>query len=225
MPSVLITGTNRGIGLECARQYASEGWAVHAACRDPESARELSAIPGLHIHRLDVTDHDAVDRLATELDGPLDVLIANAGVMGPRGMTQTFGSLDYEEWRNVFEVNVYGAVKTCEAFTPHLEKTGGRMAVITSKMGSIEDTSGGMTIYRTSKAALNMAMVAATAGLQAKKIAVGIFHPGWVQTDMGGPSALITTEQCVSGLRQQIGKLTPTAKPQFLSYAGEVIPW
>ncbi|MEM9234509.1 MAG: SDR family oxidoreductase [Pseudomonadota bacterium] len=226
MPNMFITGANRGIGLEFARQYAAEGWNVHAACRSPESANDLKALNGVTVHKLDVMDHAAIDRLAAELNIPFDVVIANAGVMGPRGDDQSFGTLNYGAWRETMEVNVYGAVRTCEAFTPHLEQGDQKkMAVITSKMGSIADTSSGYTIYRTSKTALNMAMVAAAPVLAQKDIAVGIFHPGWVQTDMGGENALISTEQCVKGLREQIEKTSPAEQPQFLTYAGDVVPW
>ncbi|RFB05287.1 SDR family oxidoreductase [Parvularcula marina] len=226
MSSVLITGANRGIGLEFARQYAASGWTVHAACRQPHSAGELNALGGIRLHEIDVTDHNSIDALAAKIDEPIDVVIANAGVMGPRSDQQSFGSFDYEAWRAVMEVNLYGTVHTCEAFTPHLEKGDQKkLAVLSSKMGSIADTSGGLAHYRTSKTALNMAIMASAAGLAQKGIAAGIFHPGWVQTDMGGPSALITTEECVTGLRQQIAGLPVTAKPDFLTFDGEVLSW
>lgn len=227
MPSILITGANRGIGLEFARQYAAEGWAVHATCRNPDKAKDLNNIKGVMVHGLEVTDHPQIDALAAKLDAPFDIVIANAGVSGPReNNVQIFGSLDYDEWRNVFDVNVFAAVKTLEAFTPHLERgKHKKMVAISSKMGSIADTSGGSTLYRTSKTALNMAMTAAAADLAQRGIAVGVLHPGWVQTDMGGPSAMITPSQSVAGMRDVIDGMAPAEKAHFIGYNGEVIPW
>ena len=226
MPTILITGANRGIGLEFAHQYAHAGWNVHAACRKPDAATALHALPGVTVHKLDVSDRKSIDALAAELDIPLDVVIANAGVMGGDIARQNFGNLDYATWEDVMTVNLYGAVRTAEAFTPHLERGGQKkLAVISSQMGSITDTSAGFTMYRTSKAALNMAMTAAATGLRQKDIAVGIFHPGWVKTDMGGPGAKLTVHESVEGLRQQIDAIEPTDQPAFLNYAGDVLPW
>lgn len=226
MPSVLITGANRGIGLEFSRQFVAEGWQVYASCRDRSTATELDALAGVEVHTLDVTDHEAIEALAKEINAPLDVVIANAGVMGDKGEAQNFGTLDYNMWRQVMEVNVYAAVKTCEAFADHVAKSAlKKIAVISSRMGSIADTSGAYTAYRTSKTALNMAMVAAAPGLAETGVAVGIFHPGWVQTEMGGPNAQISTTECVKGLREQIMALSVTEQPEFLSYSGEVLPW
>jgi NAD(P)-dependent dehydrogenase (short-subunit alcohol dehydrogenase family) len=226
MPSVFITGANRGIGLELARQYAAEGWTVHATCRDPDKAQELQSISGARIHQLDVTDRGRIKEVARIVDDPLDVVIANAGIMGPKGDLQTFGQLDYDGWADTLAVNTLGAVATCEAFTPHLERgERKKMTAITSKMGSIDDTSGGRTAYRSSKTALNMAMTAAAAGLADRGIAVGVLHPGWVQTDMGGPSALISTEESARGLRQVIDGLEPAPKAHFRAFDGKEIPW
>ena len=227
MPSVLITGANRGIGLELARQYAAEGYTVHACCRKPDEARELKAVDGaVHVHALDVTDHQAVDRLAGLIDGPLDVVIANAGVYGPSSDAQTFGSLDYAALRDTMETNTIGAVKTLEAFAPHAKRSSEKkMAAITSEMGSIGDASGGSTAYRASKAALNMALAVAAPELKRDGVAVALFHPGWVQTDMGGPNARITPEVSAKGLRERIGGLQPADKAPFLAYDGREIPW
>ena len=226
MPTILITGANRGIGLEFAHQYAQAGWNVHATCRNPDAAEELNALPGVTVHSLDVRNRKAISALAQELDIPLDVVLANAGVMGGDIERQNFGNLDYATWEEVMAVNLYGAVHTAEAFTPHLERGElKKLAVISSQMGSITDTSAGFTMYRTSKVALNMAMTAAAPGLRQKGIAVGIFHPGWVKTDMGGPTAKLTVDQSVRGLREQIEKIEPTDQPEFLNYAGDVLPW
>lgn len=224
MPAVLITGANRGIGLEFARQYAADGWKTHACCRNPGAAKELSALKGdIAIHALDVADIAAIRALAQTVDEPLDVVIANAGVGGWE--IPAFGAMDYDAWKRLMDVNLYGAVATCEAFAPHAAKAKGKIAALTSQMGSIADTSGGAVPYRTSKAALNMAIQAVAPDLAAKGVAIATFHPGWVKTDMGGPNARIAADACVRGLRRRIDEMTPTPSPKFLNYAGEEIPW
>lgn len=227
MPTVLITGANRGIGLELARGYAADGYAVHACCRTPGDADELNAVQGnIHVHALDVTDHAATDALASEVSGPIDVLIANAGIYGPNGEGQAFGSLDYEGMRRAFETNTFGALKTMEAFADHVAQAdGGRMAAITSKMGSIDDASGGMIAYRASKAALNMAAAMTANAMAPRGVAVAVIHPGWVRTDMGGPNGLVSPEESAAGIRQVIAGLKPAEKAPFLAYDGQEIAW
>ena len=227
MPTALITGANRGIGLELARQYAADGYKVHACCRKPDEASDLAGLAGdVNVHALDVTDHEAVDRLAGEIDEPLDVVIANAGIYGPQGDAQVFGSLDYDGLRHTMEVNTLGAVKTIEAFAPHAKRSDAKkMAAITSEMGSIADASGGVTAYRASKAALNMALAVAAPELKNDGVAVGLLHPGWVQTDMGGPNARITPEESARNMRGQIERLQPSDKAPFLAHDGREIPW
>lgn len=224
MPTVLITGANRGIGLEFARQYAADGWKVHACCRNPGAAAELNALKGdIAVHALDVTDIAAIRALAAKIDEPLDVVIANAGVGG--WDISGFGAMDYNAWKRLMDVNLYGAVATCEAFAPHAEKAKGKIVAMTSQMGSIADASGGAVPYRTSKAALNMGVQAIAPDLASRGVAVAMFHPGWVKTDMGGPNASITTEKSVRGLRQRIEEMRPTPSPRFLAYDGREIPW
>jgi NAD(P)-dependent dehydrogenase (short-subunit alcohol dehydrogenase family) len=157
MPSALITGANRGLGLEFARQYLAEGWQVYAACRDPESASELRRLADgsdhkLHIITLDVTESTSVKAAAAELEGrAIDVLINNAGVGGPRG--QGIGNIDYESWSRVLEVNTLGPMRVAEAFVNNVAQSQRKLIVtITSGMGSIADnTSGGAFAYRSSK--------------------------------------------------------------------------
>ena len=226
MPTALITGANRGIGLELTRQYAADGYTVHACCRTPSQASELRGVEGrVTVHALDVTDHGAVDALASEIGEPLDVVIANAGIYGPDREAQTFGSLDYDAIRQTLETNTLGALKTCEAFLPHAAKAKGKVAAITSQMGSIDDASSGSTAYRVSKAALNMGLAVAAAEAEPQGVAMALFHPGWVQTDMGGPNGKVTPEESARGLREQIGKLTPQKKAPFLTYDGRTMPW
>ncbi|WP_425408353.1 SDR family oxidoreductase [Hyphococcus sp.] len=224
MPTVVVTGANRGIGLECVKQYAADGWKVHALCRRPEKAAELEAVSGaVEIHAADVMQHASINETANGITDPVDVLIANAGVHGKAA--GEFGALEYDVWRSVIETNVFGAVATAEAFAQHVKKAKGKIAFISSKMGSIGDASGGGMAYRTSKTALNMAAKVIAAALAGDDIAVAPFHPGWVETDMGGPNALIDTGESVSGLRNLIGEMTVTASPKFLSYDGAEIEW
>ncbi|WDI30613.1 SDR family oxidoreductase [Hyphococcus flavus] len=224
MSTVLITGANRGIGLEFVKQYARDGWKVHACCRNPDKASELNTVQGdVFIHALDVTDHAAIVSLASDLAEPIDILVVNAGV-GGRGEGD-FGDYNYDVWKSVLDVNVYGSVATAEAFAPHVKNAKGKIAFISSKMGSIGDASGGAIAYRTSKTALNMAGKVVAAALAGEGVAVSIFHPGWVETDMGGPNALIKPDESVKGLRALIDQSPVTPSPRLLAYDGAEIPW
>jgi NAD(P)-dependent dehydrogenase (short-subunit alcohol dehydrogenase family) len=164
MPSTLITGANRGIGLEFARQYLDDGWQVYAACRNPNSASELRRLADTSDHKLrimalDVTDPASVKAAAAELDGQaIDLLLNNAGVGGVRG--QTIGNIDYEAWANVLDANTMGPMRVSEAFVDHVARSERKLIVtLTSGMGSLADnTSGGSIAYRSSKAAVNMVM-------------------------------------------------------------------
>ena len=229
MPNILITGANRGIGLELARSYAGDGWSVHATARDLDGATELKAVSGdVHLYALDVKDRAAIKALAGEIAGPLDVVIANAGVGGKKrdGGMQVFGDLDYDAFADTLAVNTLGAVATAEAFAPHLkEGAQKKLACVSSLMGSIADTSGGAVAYRASKAALNMAMQASAAGLAADGIATIVFHPGWVQTDMGGAQAPTSVEDSVAGMRRVLAGVKVSDKAQFLDFTGKQLPW
>lgn len=224
MPTILITGANRGIGLEFVRQYAADGWSVHACCRNLDEAEELKSIEGaVTAHALDVANVAAIRALAKKIDAPLDVVIANAGVGG--WDIPAFGELDYEAWADVMTVNLYGAVATCEAFAPHVKKAKGKIAAISSRVGSIGDASSGAIPYRTSKAALNMAMKLIAAELESHGVAAAPFHPGWVKSGLGGPNAPVEAKESVLGLRQRIAEMQPTASPKFVDYAGNELPW
>ena len=192
MPSALITGANRGLGLEFARQYLDDGWQVHAACRDPESASELRRLADasdrkLRIIALDVTDPSSIKPAAAELDGQaIDLLLNNAGVMGARG--QTIGNIDYDAWAKVLDANTIGPMRVSEAFVDHVARSERKLIVtLTSGMGSLADnTSGGWIAYRSSKAAVNMVMRSLAIDLGPLGITCVVVNPGWVLTDMGG---------------------------------------
>ncbi len=227
MHTALIAGANRGIGLEFVRQYAAEGWRVIAGCRVPGEARALKSIEGdVKVRPLDVTDHASVQDLASSLKrDSIDVLICNAGIYGPR--PTTLSSVDYAAWSEVFRVNTMAPLKMAECFVDHVARSRRKVIVtVSSKMGSMEDNlSGGSYIYRSSKAALNAVTKSLSVDLLPRGVAVVAIHPGWVRTDMGGPSALIDVEESVSGMRRVIDRLTPDRSGRFLSFDDREISW
>ena len=230
MPNVLITGANRGIGLEFVRSFAGDGWRVHACCRNPDKSKELKALCAgsegtVTLHRLDVTDGLKAASLARELaDQPIDILLNNAGVYGPR---TGFGETDYDEWLPVFAANTLAPMRMAERFVEHVALSQCKLIVnISSRMGSIGDnTGGGAYIYRSSKAALNMVTKCLSVDLAARGICVVAFHPGWVKTDMGGESAAVTPAESVEGMRGVIDRLTVQDSGGFFGFDGAKIPW
>jgi NAD(P)-dependent dehydrogenase (short-subunit alcohol dehydrogenase family) len=231
MPSTLITGANRGLGLEFARQYLADGWQVYAACRDPDSASELRRLADdsddkLQILALDVTDPVSVQAAAAKLDGQaIDLLLNNAGIGGPRG--QTIGHIDYEAWMKVLDVNTMGPMRVSEAFVDHVARSERKLIVIlTSGMGSLADnTSGGSFAYRSSKAAVNMVMRSLAIDLAPGGITCVVVNPGWVLTDMGGSHATLTTVESVTMLRRLIDTLGPAQSGKFFNYDGREYAW
>jgi NAD(P)-dependent dehydrogenase (short-subunit alcohol dehydrogenase family) len=224
MPTILITGASRGIGLESARQYATDGWKVIGCCRNPASATELKKIPGVSVHALDVTRFDAVDALARDLDQPVDVLLNNAG-QSPRPRLG-FGNMDYAQWSGLFTVNTLAPFKMAEAFHDHVRRSERKIiANVSSIMGSIGDTSGGHVAYRSTKAALNMVTKTLAGDLATDGITVLSIHPGWVRTDMGGPTAAISPEQSAAGMKKLVEGATPAISGRFYDWTGSEIPW
>ncbi len=226
MTAVLITGANRGLGLEFSRQYAGDGATVIACCRNPTKADALKAVGGnITLHELDVSDSASVERLATTLkDRPIDIVIANAGTYGPEKQSAT--ESDYEGFIRTFRINTVGPLMVAQALRPNLLRGHDKkLVVLTSKMGSISDSSGGALAYRASKAALNMIMHGVAKDWSQDGIAVGILHPGWVQTDMGGAGAPLKPEQSIKGLRARIAELNLRTSGRFLDYQGKEIGW
>lgn len=225
---VLITGTNRGIGLEMTKQYAADGWQVVACCRDPQSAAELQALASNHqnikIMALDVANFSQIDALALQLKGQkIDVLINNAGVYPESSLS----NVDFDDWTTAFKINTMAPLKMVQAFTQHVATSQlKKIATLSSKMGSLDDnTSGGGYIYRSSKCAVNMVMKNLSIDLKQYGIAVITLHPGWVQTDMGGPNGLIDTQTSVTGLRKAIAQLSMTNSGKFIAFDGKEIAW
>ncbi len=237
MKTVLITGANRGIGLEFCRQYAADGWRVLACSRHPEKSDELNKLAAqypelIKVHALDVADHAQIERLVQVLanESPateyIDLLINNAGVY-PDSDNRGFGHTDYAEWMRAFRINTMAPLKMAETFAAHIARSKQKTIVtITSKMASIADNgSGGNYLYRSSKAAVNMVVKSLAIDLKPSGITAVVFHPGWVKTDMGGANALISAEQSVSGMRQVISRLTLADTGKFFGYDGQEIPW
>jgi NAD(P)-dependent dehydrogenase (short-subunit alcohol dehydrogenase family) len=226
MPSVLITGASRGIGLELVRQYQAEGWRVLATCRNPGEAKALAALKPVAIERLDVADHASIKAAARKLEGEaIDVLFNNAGIIGTRGLA--FGTFDYDVWDEVMRVNAFGPIAVAEAFMPHLERgTKKTIVAVTSMMGSIGRTAASNEcIYRSSKAALNMAMKCMAIELAPKGMTAVMFHPGHVKTDMGGPAAPVGIADSASGMRAVLAKVGQADNGKFYNFDGAEIPW
>jgi NAD(P)-dependent dehydrogenase (short-subunit alcohol dehydrogenase family) len=232
MKTTLITGANRGIGLEFSRQYAADGWRVLACSRHPEKSDALNKLAAQYpeqiiIHALDVSDHVQINRLAQVLaDESIDLLINNAGIY-PDSDKSGFGHTDYADWLQAFRINTMAPLKMAETFATQISRSEQKtILTITSKMSSIADNGGGGSyLYRSSKAAVNMVVKSLAIDLKPLGIIAVVIHPGWVRTDMGGPSALISPEQSVSGIRQVIARLAMADSGKFFNYDGKSIPW
>jgi NAD(P)-dependent dehydrogenase (short-subunit alcohol dehydrogenase family) len=225
---VLITGANRGIGLEFTQQYAQDGWDVLACCRDPQHAGTLQALAksyaNIRILLLDVADFAQIDALALQLkNDKIDVLINNAGVYPESSLADA----DTEDWLEAFKINTIAPLKMVTAFTTHVANSElKKIATLSSKMGGMSDnTSGGSYIYRSTKTAVNMVMKSLSIDVKPAGIAVVTLHPGWVLTDMGGSNALINTKTSVTGLRQVIEDLNLSNTGKFIAYDGKEIAW
>jgi NAD(P)-dependent dehydrogenase (short-subunit alcohol dehydrogenase family) len=228
MTTILVTGANRGIGLEFVRQYAAEGADIIACCRKPAAAKELHALAKsgkVRVMALDVGEASSAAALAQALRGEaIDILINNAGVFGPE--KQSASQSDYDGLAHTFRVNSIGPLIVSQALRDNLVRGHDKkLVVLTSKMGSISDSGTGALAYRASKAAVNMIMHVLARDWAADRILVAILHPGWVKTDMGGASALITPQESVRGLRARVAELSPQTSGHYLDYQGKEIAW
>ena len=225
MPTVLITGANRGLGLEFARQYAAEGWQVIATCRRPAEASTLKALGAdVAVHGLDVADVAAITALSRELGrATVDVLIANAGVGFPDDMS--LDAVDAEGWGRVLRINTVAPLALAGAFRPQVARSAGRKVIaVSSLLGSIgSNADGGAYVYRSSKAALNA--VWRSFALDNPELIAAVLSPGWVRTDMGGPAAALSPKESVAGMRRVIAKLSPAQSGTFINYEGRPIRW
>jgi NAD(P)-dependent dehydrogenase (short-subunit alcohol dehydrogenase family) len=225
--TVLITGTNKGLGLEFVKQFAIEGYQVIACTRKINKKDELHQLQEkfktISICKLDIANFSSIDQFAKLFKKPIDILINNAGIYPDSSVDH----VDYKSWLDAFKINTLAAFKMTKAFLPHLKKGQlKKIASLTSKMGSIDDNSGGGEyIYRSSKTALNMVMKSLSIDLKPYDLSVITLHPGWVRTDMGGPNGLIDVDESVAGMKRQIDKLTIRTSGQFIDYDGKKIPW
>ena len=229
MANILITGANRGIGLEFARQYGEAGDRVFATCRHPDEARELQHLVErskgrVTVHALDVTSDESVAATASELaNETVDILINNAGMGAGRGL---HGRVDYDVWEVLLRVNTIGPHRVSLAFRPHLMKSKKRVIVtLSSVLGSIATNLAANSTYSSSKAAVNRVMHRLATEWRDDGFVIVLLHPGWVKTDMGGPNATLDVEESVAGMRRIMANLQPADSGRFLNHHGTDIPW
>ncbi len=222
--TILVTGANRGIGLELATQLKAQGHDVIGTARKPEEATELKAL-GVEVLRLDVTDSASVDAMANALEGqPIDLLINNAGTMGH--VAPSFEDTDFDRIGLTFDVNSIGPMRVTQAVLPNVLASRRKLVVhISSVMGSIENNRGGYYGYRASKTALNMLNSSLALELKDRGVTAVVLHPGWVKTRLGGEGAAITTDVSVSGMLDVIAGLGPVHSGRFFDYHGNELPW
>lgn len=233
--TVMITGANRGLGLEFARQYAAAGWRVLGTYRNAADSGELLEMAGrdnFEALALDVSDFDAIAALAGELRGEsIDVFLSNAGLFGPKpgaesDLRQSFGHIDYGIVRKVLTVNTLAPLKCAEAFVEHIARSSGRKFVALSSIeGSISRAKRGLYAYRTSKAALNMVTRLLSGDLAPRGITVASICPGWVKTRMGGEMARLELEPAIADVRALIARLGPADSGSFIESPGNPAPY
>jgi len=227
MPTALITGANRGVGYEFARQYTADGWRVVACCREPARAEDLRAVKGaVSIHTLDVTDSVSILAAKAEIGSePIDLLINNAGFIGQRA--GKLGHIDYDDWSVTLNVNLLGPTRVSSAFVDNvLASEQKKLVTISTRMSSLAECKAiDFLAYRTSKAAVNMMTKLAANELGPKGATVVLLHPGWVQTELGGPRATTPANESVSAMRAVLDKLTPADNGRFINFDGSPIPW
>lgn len=221
---VLVTGANRGIGLEFVQQLKAKGHDVIGTARSPAKATELQAT-GARVEQLDVTDAASVAALAQSLDGvAIDILINNAGMLNRED--SSLDTLDFDVMERSFQVNSLGPLRVTQALLPNLRAGEGKTIVnITSRLGSIELSTGGLYSYRTSKTALNQINKIVSSELASEGFTSIVMHPGWVRTDMGGANATLSKTESVSGMLGVIDNLTTGSNGKFFNYDGSELPW
>jgi short-subunit dehydrogenase len=231
MNTILITGTNRGIGLELTKIFAENNWDVIACCRNPKKADKLTALSkqykNIMIHKLDVEDFNDIENLKETLKKTkIDILLNNAGIYGGQ-KGQFFGKIDYKSFKNTFKVNTLAPLKICETFIEQIKNSDKKtVAIITSMMGSISlNKDGKEFIYRVTKCAANMVVKCLANELQNDEVTVLAIHPGWVKTDMGGKDAPVTPEESAKGIYNILTKADKSTTGKFLDFQGNELPW
>jgi len=227
--NVLITGANRGIGFELARQYARDGASVLACCRSPQAADGLKALAGeakgrVSIHAMDVADENSIRAAAGKIgEQAIDILINNAGISG--GKNQSLDNIDTADWLQAFQVMSIGPFRVVQAFRENLRRgENPKIVTLTSQIGASTWGSGGIYVYASAKAAVNRTMQSLARDLKDEATVV-LVHPGWVRTDMGGANADISPEESAAGIRKLVAGLTPADTGKFYKWNGDIHPW
>jgi NAD(P)-dependent dehydrogenase (short-subunit alcohol dehydrogenase family) len=227
MSKVVITGANRGIGLALVRRYLEAGDSVVALCRSAEKAEQLRALAAgsgarLQIGSIDIANQASVDAAARSVSGPVDILINNAGILG--GTDQALESIDTEAWLEALKIMTIGPFRVTRAFVPNLAQARGKVLFVSSQLAASTWPYGGYYAYSSAKAAGNRVAQILALDLKDKGISVGSVHPGYVQTDMGGPGAEITPAESAAGIYQVVAKLDLASSGGFFKWNGEKHP-
>ena len=236
MASMLVTGASRGLGLEMVRQFVGDGWRIYACCRTPETATDLAALAAgsdgaITLHTLDVSKPEQIGALADEFRGtPIDMLVNNAGLLGcsiDAMEPAAFGSIDYDAWMQVHEINTMAPLRVTEAFVDHVAASDLKLLLFMSThMGCITELAdGGLYPYRSSKAALNLLVKGLSIDLAPRGVRTLAVHPGWVVTDMGGPDAPVNKVDSIAGIRQVVANYGGGQTGRFFQYDGRELPW
>jgi len=230
MANILITGANRGIGLELVKAYARGGDRVFAFCRSPGGAEALNALAAgsggkVTVHAMDVGDGDSIAVGAQAVgDAPIDILINNAGIIG--GHPQTLDKIDFDAWIDAFKVMTIGPFRVVQTFLPNLRKAAAaKVMTVTSQLGASTWPYGATYAYSSAKAGVNKVMQTLAIDLKGDRIAVSMIHPGWVKTDMGGAGADITPEESAAGIHSVIAGLSMADTGKFYKWNGDIHPW
>jgi len=234
MANIVITGANRGIGLALVKNYLASGDHVHALCRHPEQAQELAKLAAssagqLTLHPVDMANGASIDAVGQMLgDTPVDVLLNVAGIIGGRTdslANTTFTDDDFDDWRNAFEVMTIGPFRLTQVLLPNLLAAKGKVMTVSTQIAASTWDRGGMYAYGATKAAVNRLMLSVAIDLKAQGISVAMIHPGYVQTDMGGPNAEITPQESAAGIKAVVEKLNLETSGSFFKWNGELHPW
>jgi len=226
MTTILITGTGRGIGLELARQALARGWTVYGSARSEvtDKAAHICDHPQFHDLRFDVTDHEAVRAAAADIVGPIDILINNAGIIGPE--RQGTLDMDFDGFARTLAVNTLAPLAVAQAFLPHLKRSESpRILTVSSQMGRMSYAKSDHIAYRASKAAVNKVMQGLATDLAPQGVAVALVHPGWVRTDMGGQGADIAPAESAGGILALAEGLPLEGAGQFYNWDGSAAEW
>ena len=226
MTTIFIAGTNRGIGLELAKQALAKGWTVYGSARGEvtDADAHICEHPNFHDLQFDVTDHEAVRAAAASISEPIDILINNAGIIGSD--RQSTLDMDFDGFAQTLAVNTLAPLAVAQAFLPHLRRSANpRILTISSSMGRMSYAKSDRIAYRASKAAVNKVMQGLATDLEPMGVAVAVLHPGWVRTDMGGAEADIDPSESAAGILKLAEGLRLEGTGQFLNWDGSIAEW